>query len=198
MVKEPRKLVRYVTPEHFAQIYESCHVATKPAGYPFSPEDWWQALLVFVYMTGWRIGEPLALRREDLDLDHGTAVTRAEDNKGGRDELVPLHPVVIDHLRRINCFEPVVFPWPHHERTLWLEFGKIQDAAGLPLESHYGFHDIRRSFATLNHEQLSADVLQRLMRHKSYSTTQRYVNMARSVTASVERLHVPDFLRRAN
>jgi integrase len=81
-----------------------------PRGFPFAPADWWRALIVFQYMTGWRIGEPLALSRDHLDLEAGTAVTRADDNKGGRDDLVPLHSVVIEHLRKIASFEPVVFP----------------------------------------------------------------------------------------
>ena len=33
------------------------------------------------------------------------------------------------------------------------------------------------------------------MRHKSYLTTKRYINMARRLDGAVEQLHVPDFLR---
>ena len=65
---------------------------------------WWQSLLVFEYMTGWRIGEQLALRRNDLDLERGVAITRADDNKGSRDEPVQLPPVVVEHLRGICSF----------------------------------------------------------------------------------------------
>ena len=93
-VKEPQKLPRYVTPEHFAAIYRACDVARLPKDLPYPASDWWRALLTFTYMTGWRVSEPLALRRDDLDLDVGTAITRAEDNKAKRDNLVPLHPVV--------------------------------------------------------------------------------------------------------
>ena len=211
MVKEHKRLPRYVSPEHFAAIYQACHVATMPKGLQCDPPEWWRALFVFNYMTGWRIGEPMALRREDLDLDAGTAITRAADNKGGRDDIIPLHPVVVEHLRAIPTFESVVFPWYHHERTLWSEFARIQDAAGVHLDCpdadkhdctpachRYGFHDFRRAFATVNAETLSADALQSLMRHKSYTTTQRYINMARQLNRSVESLHVPDVLRKAN
>jgi hypothetical protein len=62
-------------------------------------------------------------------LDEGTAVTRYEDNKGKRDEVVPLHPVVVEHLRRLVDFGPMVFPWPHHERTSYVEFARIRQAA---------------------------------------------------------------------
>ena len=122
---------------------------------------------------------------------------------------MPLHPVVVEHLRRIvdaSIDTPVVFPWPHHKRTLWLDFHRIQRAAGIHLpcrEKHehtacchaYGFHDLRRAFATMNAPQLSGDALQALMRHKHYSTTQKYINMARQLEGAVEVLHVPDVLR---
>jgi integrase len=59
----------------------------------------------------------------------------------------------------------------------------------------YGFHDLRRAFATMNADKLTPDALQALMRHKSYSTTQRYINMALQLDEAVARLHVPEVLR---
>jgi integrase len=208
MIREPKRLITYVTPPHFAEIYQACKSATRPMGLPYPACDWWRALLTFTYMTGWRIGEPLALRPDDLDLDEATAITRHADNKGNRDELVPLHPVVVEHLRKIVSFEPTVFPWPHHRRTLDTQFHAIQKSAGIHLscpDDHehtdachlYGFHDLRRAFATANAETLSADALQALMRHKSYTTTQRYISMTSQVHRSVKNLHVPEVLRRA-
>ena len=35
------------------------------------------------------------------------------------------------------------------------------------------------------------------MRHKSYQTTQVYINMARQMDAAVNSLHVPEVLRKA-
>lgn len=207
MVREAKKLPRYVTPEHFAAIYKACDVARMPRGLPYEPADWWRGLLIFCYMTGWRISEPLALRREDVDLKAGHAITRAEDNKGNRDDQIPLHPIILDHLERLAGFSPKIFPWNHHRRSLWEQFQKIQEAAGVHLpcaKSHehndrchvYGFHDLRRAFATLNAKMMTVDALQALMRHKSYTTTQRYINFADEVTKAVENLHVPEFLRR--
>ena len=49
-----------------------------------------------------------------------------------------------------------------------------------------------------NAGKLSADALQKLMRHRSYTTTQRYINMAQQLNRSVEKLHVPEVLRRSS
>ena len=206
MLKEPKKLATYVTPEHFAAIYHACDKARLPAGESFTAAEWWRAFLVFTYMTGWRYSEVLALARADFDAEAGTAVTRWEDNKGDRDERVRLHDVVLEHLKPLACFAPAVFPWPHNDRTLYDEFLRIQQAAGINLpcrKQHehtdfcfvYGFHDLRRAFATMNAARLSADQLQTLMRHKSYQTTQRYINMANQIDEAVVKLHVPDVLK---
>jgi integrase len=85
------------------------------------------------YMTGWRISELLAVRRDDLDLEAVTAVTRAEDNKAKRDEVACLHPVVVEHLRKLAAFGTHVFPWDCCNTTLYKQFAEIQVAAGVKL-----------------------------------------------------------------
>ncbi len=208
MEREPKKLPTYITGEHFAAVYQACDTATRPAHLPYPAADWWRALIVVGYMTGWRISDMLGLRRDDLDLEGGYAITRWVDNKGKRDERVKLHPVVVEHLKKLASFEPVVFPWPHNKTTLYDEFAEVQVAAGVHLacpdrhehtdQCHvYGFHDLRRAFATMNADKLTPDALQALMRHKSYSTTQLYINLARQMDAAVAGLHVPDVLRRS-
>jgi integrase len=208
MLKEARKLATFVSPEHFAAIYQACEQARLPNDLPgVAAADWWRALIVFASMTGWRISELLALRRDDLHLEKGVAITRAEDNKGKRDEEVKLHLVVIEHLRLLASFDSHVFPWNHNRRTLDDEFHRIQLAAGIGrqvreqgrparFEGIYGFHDLRRAFATQNAPRLTADALQKLMRHKSYLTTQRYINLASQLDEAVDKLHVPDVLRK--
>ncbi len=213
MLREPQKLPKYVAPDHFAAIYEACDVATLPGDLTVSPADWWRGLIVMAQMTGWRIGELLALRWSDVDLDAGFAITRHRDNKGHRDDKVPLHEVVVDHLQAVKSFSEMVFPWPPHRRTLDSQFGRIQDAAGIhlpcpdagdpdhgectPACHRYSFHDERRAFATLNAEHMTREALQKLMRHRSPDTTDRYINMARQLNPAVGKLHAPSVLRKA-
>ncbi|MGA2067413.1 MAG: tyrosine-type recombinase/integrase [Thermoguttaceae bacterium] len=207
-VKEPEKMGKVITPEHFQAIYAACKDASKPAGLACPPAEWWQALLVFALCTGWRIEEILSLRREDLDLETGRVITRHGDNKGGRDETDYLTPEALDHVRRVVGFHPLVFHWPHPRRTLEREFHRIQKAAGIDLPCpdarvhecntachRYGFHALRRGFATLNVGRMSAPELQRKMRHKSFTTTLRYIGLADKMQQAAGRVYVPEFLR---
>lgn len=211
MVKQPQKLPTYVTPEHFDLIYgTACDLAKFPAesGPRYSPADWWRAMVVTAYMTGLRVGEILAIRREDLNFEKGELIARWDDTKADRDEVVPLHPVVVEHLRKVVGEHPLVLPWPHDPRTLWVEFTRIQRQAGIHLtcrEKHehtpschvYGFHDFRRAFATVNAPRLKPEVLQRLMRHKSYQTTQKfYINPTNQMEDAVAEMPVPDALKK--
>jgi integrase len=201
MEKVPEKVPTYVPPEHFAAIYQACEIAARwPEDQNYSPAYWWRALIVMAYMTGWRISALLALRRDDVDLGAGTALSRAKDNKGKRDQLVPLHPMIVEHLKRLPGFSPMVFPWGHGSRRIFSEFDRIQKAAGICLKGrrdHYGFHDLRRAFATMNAGRLTPDALQALMQHKDYQTTQKYIAIARQLNPAVEALYVPDLVRKA-
>jgi len=110
-------------------------------------------------------------------------------------------------------FQPLVFYWPHDRRTLDTEFHRIQVLAGINLpcpdaDRHectnachrYGFHSLRRGYATMNADSMTAPVLQRKMRHRSFQTTLRYINLADKTKKATEKVYVPEFLqpRKAN
>lgn len=211
MLREPEKLPRFVTASHFELIYSvACDHATMPQieGQRYAAADWWKTLVVTAYMTGLRINELLAIRREDIDREKGVLITRASDNKGKRDEVIPLHPVVLDHLSMVEGNDRFPLRWPHDPRTLWVEFGRIQRKAGIHLvcpDEHkhtpachvYGFHDFRRAFATVNAPKMKPEVLQRLMRHKSYQTTKKcYINLTTQLEDAVSDIQVPDVLQK--
>jgi len=200
---------RFVTAEHFDRIMGACKVATKP-GPPLhaqtDPATWWEALLATAWVTGMRIGSLLALRWEDVDLDQGTVWSRARDNKGRRDLR---HDIggAIEALKRLPRSDPRVFPWNHHRRTLWVEFARIQTAAGIHLACHvkatspehectdachlYGFHDLRRAHATYNYGRVDDRALQQQMGHASFQTTQGYIKYAELHKADAYPAHLP-------
>jgi integrase len=61
-----------------------------------------------------------------------------------------------------------MFPWSQSRRTLQQVFVELQKAAKVNPQGkvRYGFHDIRRAFATMNAARLTPDALQALMQHK--------------------------------
>jgi integrase len=222
---EFHELPRYVTPEHFAAIFKACETATLPDEMHVAAGEWWRALLMFAQMTGWRISEILALKWADVNLEAGTALTRASDNKGKRDAVVALHPVLIDRIRPLKTFHPNVFPWEHDRTCLMKHLHAIQAAASIDLPCRvtgktaaelaaaverlgvdankglahtctttchrYGFHDLRRAFATMNAANMTREALQALMRHQSPLTTAGYINFAQQLAPAVANLHVP-------
>ena len=132
--------------------------------------------------------------------------TRAKDNKGGRTDTDRVPATTLEHLRKIVSFSKLVFDWPNHERTLYIEFHAIQAKAGVQLECsnadehectdachRYGFHSLRRAYATLNVD-MGLPVLQKKMRHQSDSTTQRYIELRDKVNAAADTVYVPSFL----
>jgi integrase len=194
-LREPGKLAVYVTPEHFLKLYAAAKNATRPADdLPFAASAWWEGLFTFLIMTGWRIAQTMALRWEDVDLEACTVLSRAAHNKARRDQFIMVHPLVIEHLKRLRSFEREVFSWDHGRRALFADLAKLQDgidARPIGGKPRYTFHDFRRGFATLNAANLTPDALQALMQHRDYQTTQRYINMARQLESSVDVLHVP-------
>ncbi|MBM4090977.1 MAG: hypothetical protein FJ276_16375 [Planctomycetes bacterium] len=197
-LKESTKIPSYVSPEVFSRLYAACDAATEPHEQGFTAGDWWRAYLVFLYLTGWRAWEPLSLTKEDIDWQKCHAFLKAEHNKGDRDEVVPLHPLVIDHLEKIKSFGHAVLPWPLPRRKLWDVFHAIQEAAGVKQANGkpYGFHDLRRGFATMNADRMSADALQVIMRHRDYGTTRRYINLARQLNPAANNIFVPELPKR--
>lgn len=166
-------------------------------------------MFAFAIATGWRKEEILSLRRNDIDLATGAIITRAADNKGSRDDADYLPDAVLAVVKGVVGFAPEVFQWPHGERALWDEFHRIQKAAGIDLPCpdasrhtctdschRYGFHALRRGYATLNADTMSAPVLQKKMRHKSFTTTQRYIGLADKMKKATEKVYVPEFLRK--
>ncbi len=134
------------------------------------------------------------LQRADVDMDAAHAVSRASHNKGKRDTIVPLHPLVVEHLSELSSFSPTMLPWNYNRRTLYHEFQRIQVKAAIRPpqgKKHFGFHDLRRGFATMNADRMTADALQSLMQHRDYQTTKRYIAMARQLKPAVEHVFVP-------
>lgn len=70
----------------------------------------YEALFGLLAVSGMRIGEALALEREDVNLDAGVITIRKA--KGDRARLVPLHPTAIEALSRYAAVRDRLCPTP--------------------------------------------------------------------------------------
>jgi integrase/recombinase XerD len=119
----------------------------------------YETLFGLLASTGMRIGETLALRRDDVDLDQG--VVTVHGSKGGHARLVPLHPSTTQALRRYAQLRDRLRPAPRTDtffvsirgtrlvhgcvRTTFIE---LTTAIGLRTTMlRPRIHDMRHSFA---------------------------------------------------
>lgn len=119
----------------------------------------YEALFGLLSVSGMRIGEAVALEREDVDLDAGLITIRKA--KGDRARLVPLHPTSTEALRRYASERDRLCPAPRsrafflssagtpvHANSLRETFREISTRIGIRSdEVHPRVHDLRHRFA---------------------------------------------------
>lgn len=148
-----------------------------------------RALLEFLYATGARVAEVVALDQHDLDLDEATALLTG---KGGKQRIVPVgshaRAAVADYLpdrlalRRAGRDPGAVFLNLRGGRLtrqgVWTILKRHARAAGLP-EAAVSPHVLRHSAATHMVEG-GADLrtVQEMLGHASISTTQVYTRVS--------------------
>lgn len=148
--------------------------------------------LVFetIYACGLRLSEATHLKVRDIDRDRMTV--RVEQGKGSKDRYVPLSKRLRQRLERYWSSDPPrhwVFEGGHPERCLHVT--AVQKAYTLAklnagIQKHGGVHALRHAYATHLIES-GVDVLtvQRLLGHRSVSTTMRYFHLSQARIAIV-------------
>ena len=119
----------------------------------------YEALFGLLAVSGMRIGEAIALEREDVDLDAGLITIRKA--KHDRARLVPLHPTATEALRRYASERDRLCPTPR-SRAFFLSsagtavhgncrrstFRAITTQIGVRTQAaHPRIHDLRHRFA---------------------------------------------------
>jgi integrase/recombinase XerD len=119
----------------------------------------YEALFGLLAVSGMRIGEAIALGREDVDLDAGVITIRKA--KHDRARLVPLHPTATEALRRYASERDRLCPTPRsrafflssagtavHGNCLRATFREITTRIGVRTQAvHPRIHDLRHRFA---------------------------------------------------
>jgi integrase len=134
----------------------------------------------FLALTGWRSGEALGLRWDELDLARRTATL--PDTKTGR-SIRPLSHAACDVLRSLTRAGDLVFRATRGEGRmsgfpkLW---ARIAELGELPADVTP--HTLRHSLASLAGDiGYSEPTIAALVGHKGYSITSRYVHAADAV-----------------
>lgn len=177
-----RPLPKALTVDEVERLLEAPDPAT-PAG----RRD--RALLEFLYATGARVAEAVALDQDDLDLEEGTALVTG---KGGKQRFVPVgrharaavSAYLPDRLalRRSGTDDGAVFLNLRGRRLsrqgIWEILKRHARRAGLPSD-RVSPHVLRHSAATHMVEG-GADLrsVQELLGHASISTTQVYTRVS--------------------
>jgi integrase/recombinase XerD len=142
-------------------------------------------LLTTMYATGMRVGEAVQLSVNDIDSQRMTILVAR--GKGNKQRLVPLSPKLLTELRLF---------WQTHRNPVWLFPSREPDRplriasvermcararARAGLKRRFNTHALRHTFAT---ELLEAGVdlfsIQKILGHRSLSTTANYTHVRRS------------------
>jgi hypothetical protein len=100
-------------------------------------------------------------------------------------------------MRNEQLFLPLRRSFAHRHRSASCLPPKIGSAYGSAIQDFFNGL-LRRAFASYNANTLGAVELQRMMRHRSFATTQAYINMSTRMKDAVKKLTVPDVLVRKN
>jgi integrase/recombinase XerD len=160
-----------------------------------------RALLEFAYASGVRVGELIALRIRDIDLEEGLAVVFG---KGSKERIVPVGGAAIRaltvYLRETRPAldrgrgEGVAFlnarGRPLSRMGVWKILRKHVERSGI--RKRVTPHTLRHSFAThLLEGGADLAAVQEMLGHADISTTQIYTHVEREYLRDVHRRHHP-------
>jgi integrase/recombinase XerD len=176
--KRPKKLPVVLSVEEVGRFLEA------------APDLKTRTVLSTTYAAGLRVFEVVALRPDDIDTQRMTL--RIAQGKGRKERLVMLSPGLLALLRTYWKAERPRGPWlfPGREPNQHLSIRSVQlachltrDAAGLT--KPVTMHTLRHSFAThLLEAGTDLSTIQRLLGHRSLSTTAIYLHVATSAVCA--------------
>jgi len=140
-----------------AILSDAQYAALRQAAAKKSPQV--ELLVTLVAETGHRIASVRQLRWSDVDLESGLVRWRAENDKIGLEHRTPLTPnglaaLKVAQARTLSIGETWIFPAPRKPTTCLSPHGanhvfqRLAKIIGLPVKERYGWHSLRRRFAT--------------------------------------------------
>ena len=169
-VKVPKKKRRALSQEEIEELLAASEGT-----------DMHDVIMLALY-TGGRRGELVQLRCTDVDLAAGVIHFRAEITKAGEHGDLPIHPRLRPLLEERVAGNG--FLLGHPDGTPWMPQHVSRSFTALVRErlewNGVTFHGLRHTFGTrlAASGKISPFELQKLMRHKSITTSMIYVNLA--------------------
>jgi integrase len=165
---------RRLTDQEYKALGKALQEATKSNIWPADI-----AAARFLIVTGWRSGEALACRWDEIDLARHTATLG--DTKTGR-SIRPLSHAACDAVRSLTRSGNLVFPATRGSHEVIMSgfkklFKKITKLGGLPPDVTP--HTLRHSFTSLAADiGYSEPTIAALVGHKVRTVTSRYIHSA--------------------
>jgi len=176
--KQSQRLPEILSRDEVARLIEA----------PPNPKH--RLLLATIYAAGLRVSEAVGLKVGNVD--RGRMTLRVEQGKGRKDRVVPLSRRLLDQMEVYWQREPPclwLFPSRCGERpvdTTVAQKAYMLAKLRTGITKRGGIHSLRHAFAT-HLIEAGADVptVQRLLGHRSVSTTMRYFHLSQTRFASI-------------
>jgi site-specific recombinase XerD len=178
VVKQSQRLPEILSRDEVARVLES----------PPNPKH--RLLLATIYAAGLRVSE--AVRLKVADVDRGRMTLRVEQGKGRKDRVVPLSRRLLGQIESYwQAHPPRLWLFPNRQGTRAINVTVAQKVFMMAklrtgIRKRGGIHSLRHAFATHLIES-GADVptVQRLLGHRSVSTTMRYFHLSQARLAMI-------------
>lgn len=173
--------VAWSTEELRAIFYAAGNLAGQVSGVPAG--KWWQALLLWLWNTGARYGETMALEWEMIRGE--MAVIPGAKRKGGlKTAYYRLWPDTLERMHALRGESSRVFAWDRSECSYYLEWNRLLKSAGLPTGRKRKTQSMRVSHATWLAAS-GGDATRSLMHSSGTTTAKHYLDRAK-LAAPVE------------
>jgi len=147
------------TLQEIAWWLEAAETAIAPVLRGCSPGDFWRSLTLFTYNIGFRLQTLLALRwewiyEEEFGRTRKWIKVPPEAIKKKRGRSFYLNHAAGEALNLVRQVTPSqalagrIFPWPHCESYLQASRRAMLAESKIPVSRHFGFHGLRKAFAT--------------------------------------------------
>lgn len=169
--KQPQRLPEILSREEVARLLEA----------PPNPKH--RLLLAAVYAAGLRVSEAVGLKVGDVD--RGRMILRVEQGKGKKDRVIPLSRRLLTQMEAYwRTAPPRLWLFPNRYGTRPIDVTVAQKVFMLAklrtgISKRGGIHSLRHAFAThLIESGTDVPTVQRLLGHRSVSTTMRYFHLS--------------------